>query len=65
MGRVAGGIQASEVVYEADVIEVNKLIMTYYGQTKRHSKEHWREHKHTINNIIVLMAQHLANIFRN
>ena len=51
MGRVAGGCQASEVVYEADVLEENRPTMTYYGQTKRPFKERWREHKHAMENL--------------
>ena len=51
MGRIAGGCQASEVVYEADVIETNQPTMTYYGQTKRPFKERWREHKHAMENL--------------
>ena len=51
MGRIDGGCQASEIVYEADVIETNAPKMTYYGQTMRPFKERWREHRHAMENV--------------
>ena len=50
LGRIPGGCQAQELVYQSDVITEDEPTMTYYGQTKRPFKERWREHRHAIEN---------------
>ena len=50
MDRIAGGCQATNLVYQVDVMTENSPTMTYYGQTSRQFKKRWIEHKHAIAN---------------
>ena len=50
MNRVAGGCNATNLVYQVDVAAEDQPTMTYYGQTIRPFKKRWIEHKHAMAN---------------
>ena len=61
MGRIDGGCNATNIVYQVDVKGAKSQMMTYYGQTMRPFKKRWIEHKNAIENETSPHATALSN----